>query len=93
MRDLLKMRKGDVIPIDIPTHVVMNKADLAGERAVAEADIEAFCRTRRWPWTSTSAKTGAGVEDAFRRIVELILASRVGDLTPSANGGGPPRPT
>lgn len=78
---------------DIPTHVVMNKADLAGERAVAEADIEAFCRTRRWPWTSTSAKTGAGVEDAFRRIVELILASRVGDLTPSANGGGPPRPT
>jgi len=60
---------------DIPTVVVVNKADLEAERAMDEASIDAYCRVRGWPWSYTSAKTGAGVEAAFQGVVDRVLAS------------------
>jgi len=61
---------------DIPVYVVVNKADLQTERRMTDAEIETFCRARGWPWSFTSAKSGDGVETAFRVLVERILASR-----------------
>ena len=60
---------------DIPTFVTMNKVDLAAERALDEATIDSFCRSRGWPWSYTSAKTGDGVEAAFEDLVRGVLAT------------------
>lgn len=61
---------------DIPAYVVVNKADLQAERQLTDEDIDAFCRARRVPWSFTSAKTGEGVEVAFRGLVDRILSWR-----------------
>jgi small GTP-binding protein len=48
----------------VPFLLLVNKADLAGEWAVEEREIEAL-RRKGWRVLPTSAKTGAGVEEAF----------------------------
>lgn len=58
---------------EIPTYVVLNKADLTGEREIEEATIRDHCRQRNWPWSYTSAKTGEGVERAFHGVVAHVL--------------------
>lgn len=58
----------------VPTYVVANKADLEGKAQLDRATIEAFCRDRGYPWSLTSAKTGAGVEEAFEGLVRTILS-------------------
>ncbi|HYM40167.1 MAG TPA: Rab family GTPase [Thermoplasmata archaeon] len=60
----------------VPTYVVVNKADLEGDGRLDPETIDAYCKARRWGWSLTSAKTGAGVEDAFDRLVDLVLRSR-----------------
>ncbi len=60
---------------DIPVVVVVNKVDLEAERAMDDQAIDGFCKSRAWPWSYTSAKTGEGVEQAFRVIVERVLAA------------------
>ncbi len=65
----------------ITVYVVMNKADLEAERALSKDAIESFCRERGWPWSYTSARTGEGVEDAFRRLVEAVLKTRTRAVT------------
>ena len=60
----------------VPTLVVVNKVDLVTEQGLDPGTIDAFCAQRKWGWSFTSAKTGAGVEDAFKRLVDLVLASR-----------------
>ncbi len=61
---------------NVPIYAVMNKVDLEAEREIDEAFIEAHCGSRGWPWSYTSAKTGAGVEDAFQRLVDRIVKER-----------------
>lgn len=58
----------------VPTYVVVNKSDLSDQAQLDEAAIDTFCRGREWPWSSTSAKTGEGVEAAFEGVVRSILA-------------------
>ncbi len=58
----------------VPTYVVANKADLEGKVQLDRATIEAFCRDRGYPWSYTSAKTGAGVEEAFEGLVRHLLS-------------------
>ncbi len=60
----------------IPTYAVVNKADLEDQAQLDTAAITAFCAARDWPWTYTSAKTGAGVEEAFRGLVARVLGTR-----------------
>lgn len=62
---------------EVPTYVVVNKSDLEAEHRLDEATVDAFCKQRGWEWSFTSAKTGQGVEDAFRTLVERVLASRL----------------
>ncbi|HYY48288.1 MAG TPA: Rab family GTPase [Thermoplasmata archaeon] len=58
---------------DIPTFGMVNKHDLPRDKAFKDGEIEAFFEKRGWPWAYTSAKSGEGVEDSFRRLVERIL--------------------
>jgi len=48
---------------DLPFVVLLNKADLEEAWALGDADRE--LRAEGWPTAVTSAKTGAGVEEAF----------------------------
>ncbi|MGI0149177.1 MAG: Rab family GTPase [Thermoplasmata archaeon] len=61
---------------DIPTFGLVNKRDLPADPGFAEGEVEAFFEKRGWSWSYTSAKTGEGVEDSFRRLVEGILKNR-----------------
>ncbi|MDF1503299.1 Rab family GTPase [Roseisolibacter sp. H3M3-2] len=60
---------------DVPSLVALNKADLAGEWALTRDD-EAALPGAGLPHVRTSAKTGAGVDDAFHWIATEVL--RVG---------------
>ncbi len=60
----------------IPTHVVANKVDLVEDRKLGEDEIRAFCRRWDLPYLLTSAKTGVGVEEAFRRLTSQILSAQ-----------------
>jgi len=77
---------------DIPTLGMVNKQDLDPDPRFAAGEIEAFFEKRGWPWLYTSAKTGAGVEEGFQRLVETILADRP-SLKPDASGDAPLRPS
>ncbi len=41
-----------------------------------EDEIQAFCRRWGTPYLLTSAKTGEGVEEAFRRLTGLFLRAQ-----------------
>lgn len=57
----------------MPFVVVVNKADLAEQWEVQESDLESL-RANGWPVMKGSAKTGAGVQEAFEAIAGLMLA-------------------
>jgi small GTP-binding protein len=61
---------------DIPTVGLVNKHDLDPDPRLAPEGIKAFFEKRGWSWAYSSAKTGEGVEEGFRRIVELVLKER-----------------
>ncbi len=60
---------------DVPTYVVVNKSDLEDKARFDRAAVDAFCRDRGYPWAYTSAKTGAGVEEAFAGLVRHVLSA------------------
>src|SRR5262249_26446641 len=53
---------------NVPFVVLFNKSDLENEWEIGQDAFEALAR-RGWPWLHTSAKTGGGVEEAFRVLV------------------------
>jgi len=57
---------------DVPSLVALNKADLAAEWALTRGD-EASLPDAGLHHLRTSAKTGAGVEDAFHWIAKEVL--------------------
>lgn len=63
----------------IPAYVLGNKVDLVDETRLGVKDIEAFCEGWGCPYSLTSAKTGTGVEEAFRRLTSLILKAELQD--------------
>lgn len=58
---------------DIPAYVLANKVDLTNEMVLWEDDIETFVQGWKCPYLLTSAKTGRGVEQAFRGLTERML--------------------
>jgi len=52
----------------VPTILLANKADLTGERRIADSQVKGFCSPRSLPWMKTSARTGENVEAAFRHL-------------------------
>jgi small GTP-binding protein len=56
----------------VPFVVLVNKLDVRAEWEVSEAELQAL-RDAGWPVQLTSARTGEGVEDAFRTLAERML--------------------
>lgn len=56
----------------LPFVLLLNKADLVAEWAVTDEELNAL-RSSGWSMRLTSAKTGAGVEDAFRELALRLV--------------------
>jgi GTPase SAR1 family protein len=56
---------------DVPFVFMLNKSDLA-DGEIAERTIDALSK-RGWTWLKASAKTGAGVEEAFLTLVGKMM--------------------
>jgi small GTP-binding protein len=69
LRELVRDAAGDV-----PAVLALNKMDLQDRWALKPADEEAM--GKEWDIVRTSAKTGDGVEEAFRRIARGTLAAK-----------------
>ncbi len=57
----------------IPWIVLANKADLTDRLELSEEDLEDCVGERPWHHLFTSAKSGAGVEEAFRTLTLAVL--------------------
>jgi small GTP-binding protein len=56
---------------NVPFVVLFNKSDLESEWDIGD-DAMTELAQRGWPWLKTSAKTGVGVDEAFRMLVEKM---------------------
>lgn len=56
----------------VPMVVLANKADMPNPEITAR-DLEAFCGPKKWPYLTTSAKTGQNVEEAFFKVARMYL--------------------
>jgi hypothetical protein len=61
---------------DVPGVLALNKSDLADKWALRRGDEEALAGD--WEMVLTSAKTGDGVEEVFRRLGRATLAAKEG---------------
>lgn len=68
---MLEQRVNDNIG-NIPFIFIVNKSDLADEWEIDEQAI-ADCQSDGWQVIKASAKTGEGVEEAFKLLVEKML--------------------
>jgi small GTP-binding protein len=59
---------------EVPELLALNKSDLTDRWTLAAADEQALAQA--WDMVKTSAKTGAGVEDAFQRIGRALMNTR-----------------
>ncbi len=66
----------------VPVVVAANKADLAGNAAYGHADIARAAEAFGADVFVTSAKTGANVEAAFRRLATLVADAQLRRLQP-----------
>lgn len=62
---------------EIPFCLLLNKWDLRAEWALERDQMT--CLGERWMVLKTSAKTGEGVEDAFRNLTQSILEASTED--------------
>jgi len=65
----------------LPMVLAANKSDLEGQASFGRAEVDAFAQTYGCDTVLTSARTGAGVEDAFHRLA-TIAAERVVQRAP-----------
>ncbi len=64
----------DAVSSGAPLVIAVNKADLGKAAQIAEADVAPVARALHGRFIMTSAKTGAGVEEAFQ-----LLGLRIAD--------------
>jgi small GTP-binding protein len=58
---------------DVPAYFLVNKMDLAERSHVPSEEVEKVAETWEMPFVYTSAKTGAGVDDAFNLVAIAIV--------------------
>ena len=68
----LKINVGDNTN-SIPVIIVGNKIDKEDEREIEKNDALKFAEDNKYKYFETSAKTGEGVDDAFRDMAKQIL--------------------
>jgi hypothetical protein len=59
----------------LPFVLLLNKCDLQEEWAIGDAELESLQQAGWWVRAS-SARTGQGVEDAFRELAVRVTAQR-----------------
>jgi 50S ribosomal subunit-associated GTPase HflX len=59
---------------EVPEVLALNKIDLTDRWALQRGDEESLARD--WDLVRTSAKSGAGVEEAFQRLGRATLAAK-----------------
>ena len=59
---------------EVPELLALNKSDLVDQWALGPEDEQALASA--WEMVRTSAKTGAGVEEAFQRLGRATLAAK-----------------
>jgi small GTP-binding protein len=69
----IQTRVAETIP-NAPFILALNKADLAPQWEVNESDISGLT-SRSWKIIKTSAKEGAGVEEAFTELTRMMTAA------------------
>ncbi len=62
----------------VPILIAVNKSDLVSGAQFGEKDVEQVARAFECPYLLTSAKSGEHVEDAFRRMGQLITEAQLG---------------
>jgi small GTP-binding protein len=62
----------------VPVMVIGNKTDLIGGAAYGPDELRALADTFGGDFVLASAKTGDGVEEAFRRLATLVAARQLG---------------
>ena len=61
----------------VPLLIAVNKCDLASSAQFGERDVEQVARAFDCPFLLTSAKSGTNVEEAFRRIGQMVTESQL----------------
>lgn len=56
----------------VPILIAVNKSDLVSSAQYGERDVEQVARAFSCPYVMTSAKSGSNVEEAFRRIGQMV---------------------
>ena len=70
--------------IFIPIIIIGNKIDMEGMRDITKEDASKFAKENNYKYFETSAKTGQGVDEAIRDLVNQILENS--DKNDSAKG-------
>jgi small GTP-binding protein len=71
----------------VPVVFIGNKKDLAGEDSKAARDLTEVARKTEMPALMCSAKTGENVEEAFRRLGEMMISGDFVEKKPVFEGG------
>jgi small GTP-binding protein len=64
-------RKAEAVVGHVPFLLLLNKADLNADWRIDERALWTLAE-KGWPVVKTSAKTGAGVDDAFRKLAQQM---------------------
>ena len=62
----------------VPLLIAVNKSDLVSGAVFGEKDIEQVAKAYDCPYVFTSAKSGEHVEDAFRKIGQMVTEAQLG---------------
>ncbi len=62
----------------VPLLIAVNKSDLVSGAQYGEKDVEQVARAFECSFLMTSAKSGENVEEAFRRISQLVTEAQLG---------------
>ncbi len=62
----------------VPLLIAVNKSDLLSSAQYGEKDVQQVARAFECGFLLTSAKTGENVEEAFRRLSQMVTESQLG---------------
>lgn len=62
---------------NVPLLIAVNKSDLVSRAQYGEKDVAQAAKAYNAPFLMTSAKSGEHVEDAFRRIGQMVTESQL----------------
>ena len=62
----------------VPLLIAVNKSDLVSSAQYGEKDVEQVARAFDCEFLVTSAKSGQNVEEAFRRLSQMVTESQLG---------------